>query len=204
MHLQAGADVNLQNNLGDTPLHKAAYAGRKVRIKRGKSSASLQVCKSTVNCGVPSSSNLMSAGSAVTETHNIFSHLPLKLLSEIWWSDFFFNPPTPTLWTLKAIVLLLLRYDACANIINGTAQIPKDVTEDDEIITMLEGMKSWERFSFFFKNFFKCLMASHYWRSAAFVLKYWFGLCSCREESGKAAWGEASGSSQRGGYIHSV
>lgn len=36
MHLQAGADVNLQNNLGDTPLHKAAYAGRKVRIERGK------------------------------------------------------------------------------------------------------------------------------------------------------------------------
>ncbi|XP_030016458.1 oxysterol-binding protein-related protein 1-like [Sphaeramia orbicularis] len=41
----------------------------------------------------------------------------------------------------KEIVLLLLRYDACVNIINGTAQIPKDVTEDDEIITMLEGMK---------------------------------------------------------------
>lgn len=82
MHLQAGADVNLQNNLGDTPLHKAAYARQKVRIERGKSSASLQVCKSTVNCGVPSS-NLMSAGSAVTETHNIFSHLPLKLLSEM-------------------------------------------------------------------------------------------------------------------------
>ncbi|KAM7379374.1 hypothetical protein PAMP_004932 [Pampus punctatissimus] len=39
---------------------------------------------------------------------------------------------------VKEIVLLLLRYDACANIINGTAQIPKDVTEDDEIITMLE------------------------------------------------------------------
>ncbi|XP_070700711.1 oxysterol-binding protein-related protein 1-like [Pempheris klunzingeri] len=38
----------------------------------------------------------------------------------------------------KEIVLLLLRYDACSNIINGTAQIPKDVTEDDEIITMLE------------------------------------------------------------------
>lgn len=86
MHLQAGADVNLQNNLGDTPLHKAAYAGRKVRIERGKSNASLQVCKSdvcTVNCGVPPSSNLMSAGSAVTVTHNIFSHLPLKLLSEM-------------------------------------------------------------------------------------------------------------------------
>ncbi|KAG8014410.1 Oxysterol-binding protein-related protein 1 [Nibea albiflora] len=64
--LQAGADVNVQNNLGDTPLHKAAYTGR------------------------------------------------------------------------KEIVLLLLRYDACSNIINGTAQIPKDVTEDDEIITMLE------------------------------------------------------------------
>uniref|UniRef100_A0A3P9DIE1 Uncharacterized protein n=1 Tax=Maylandia zebra TaxID=106582 RepID=A0A3P9DIE1_9CICH len=43
--LKAGADVNLQNNLGDTPLHKAAYAGRKVRIERGKSSASLQSVK---------------------------------------------------------------------------------------------------------------------------------------------------------------
>lgn len=30
-HLQAGADVNLPNNVGDTPLHKAAFTGRKVR-----------------------------------------------------------------------------------------------------------------------------------------------------------------------------
>ncbi|XP_034558110.1 oxysterol-binding protein-related protein 1-like isoform X2 [Notolabrus celidotus] len=64
--LKAGADANVQNNMGDTPLHKAAYTGR------------------------------------------------------------------------KEIVLLLLRYDASSNIINGIAQIPKDVTEDDEIITMLE------------------------------------------------------------------
>lgn len=28
--LQAGADVNLPNNIGDTPLHKAAFTGRKV------------------------------------------------------------------------------------------------------------------------------------------------------------------------------
>uniref|UniRef100_H3DCN8 Oxysterol-binding protein n=1 Tax=Tetraodon nigroviridis TaxID=99883 RepID=H3DCN8_TETNG len=38
----------------------------------------------------------------------------------------------------KEIVLLLLRYDALSSIINGTAQIPKDMTEDDEITTMLE------------------------------------------------------------------
>nr|XP_057923605.1 oxysterol-binding protein-related protein 1-like isoform X2 [Doryrhamphus excisus] len=38
----------------------------------------------------------------------------------------------------KEIVLLLLRYDAFASVINGTGQIPKDVTDDDEIITMLE------------------------------------------------------------------
>ncbi|XP_055084380.1 oxysterol-binding protein-related protein 1-like isoform X3 [Periophthalmus magnuspinnatus] len=65
--LKAGADVNLQDDAGDTALHKAASTGR-------------------------------------TE-----------------------------------IVLLLLRYDACVDIINGTAQVPKDVTEDDEIVTMLEG-----------------------------------------------------------------
>lgn len=42
----------------------------------------------------------------------------------------------------QEIVLLLLRYDAHANIINGTGRIPKDVTDDDEIHTMLEGMTS--------------------------------------------------------------
>jgi len=30
--LQAGADANLSNNVGDTALHKAAFTGRKVRI----------------------------------------------------------------------------------------------------------------------------------------------------------------------------
>ncbi|CAL8279905.1 unnamed protein product [Lota lota] len=64
--LKAGAHVNLQDDLGDTPLHKAASSSR------------------------------------------------------------------------KEIVLMLLRYDACTSIINGTAQIPRNVTEDDEIITMLE------------------------------------------------------------------
>ncbi|KAL7875633.1 hypothetical protein AOLI_G00105960 [Acnodon oligacanthus] len=39
----------------------------------------------------------------------------------------------------KEVVLLLLRYDACATVINGAAQTPRAVTEDDEIITMLEG-----------------------------------------------------------------
>lgn len=29
-HVQAGADANLTNNVGDTPLHKAAFTGRKV------------------------------------------------------------------------------------------------------------------------------------------------------------------------------
>uniref|UniRef100_A0A8K9WNG9 Oxysterol-binding protein n=1 Tax=Oncorhynchus mykiss TaxID=8022 RepID=A0A8K9WNG9_ONCMY len=42
----------------------------------------------------------------------------------------------------KEVVLLLLRYDASSTIINGKAQIPKAVTEDDEINTMLEGSRS--------------------------------------------------------------
>lgn len=29
-HVQAGADANLTNNVGDTPLHKAAFTGRQV------------------------------------------------------------------------------------------------------------------------------------------------------------------------------
>lgn len=32
-HSQAGADANLQNSMGDTPLHKAASTGRKVKHK---------------------------------------------------------------------------------------------------------------------------------------------------------------------------
>lgn len=31
IHLQAGADANLQNSMGDTPLHKAAVTGQKVK-----------------------------------------------------------------------------------------------------------------------------------------------------------------------------
>lgn len=35
--------------------------------------------------------------------------------------------------------MLLLHYDACATVINGTAQVPKDVTQNAEIRGMLEG-----------------------------------------------------------------
>ena len=86
---------------------------------------------------------------------------------------------------------MLLRYDACSNIINGTAQIPKDVTEDDEIITMLEG------------NFLNADCFSLLWIICLYSQMV-FDLCSCREERDKAVGGEASGSSQRGGHLHSV
>ncbi|XP_018603552.2 oxysterol-binding protein-related protein 1 isoform X2 [Scleropages formosus] len=44
----------------------------------------------------------------------------------------------------KEVVMLLLQFNACATVINGTAQIPKDVTEDDEIKTMLEAAERTE------------------------------------------------------------
>uniref|UniRef100_A0A8C7JR04 Oxysterol-binding protein n=1 Tax=Oncorhynchus kisutch TaxID=8019 RepID=A0A8C7JR04_ONCKI len=37
----------------------------------------------------------------------------------------------------KEVVMLLLSYDACATVINGTAQIPKDVTQNGDIKNML-------------------------------------------------------------------
>lgn len=91
--------------------------------------------------------------------------------------------------------MLLLRYDASSSIINGTAQIPKDVTEDDEIITMLEGMKLWECFLFVCLFFVFCI-GSH------LPLFSNIAFCSRRKERDEAEGGEASGSSQRGGHLH--
>ncbi|XP_034036345.1 oxysterol-binding protein-related protein 1 isoform X2 [Thalassophryne amazonica] len=44
----------------------------------------------------------------------------------------------------KEVVMLLLHYDACATVINGTAQIPKDVTKNAEIRSMLEAAERTE------------------------------------------------------------
>lgn len=63
---------------------------------------------------------------------------------------------------------MLLRYDALSSIINGTAQIPKDMTEDDEIITMLEGMKLWD----FFFSLRRC-------QSVSLVLYLFFSFFFC-------------------------
>ncbi|KAM3619852.1 uncharacterized protein V6R79_014707 [Siganus canaliculatus] len=45
----------------------------------------------------------------------------------------------------KEVVMLLLHYDACATVINGTAQIPKDVTQNPEIRSMLEAAEITEQ-----------------------------------------------------------
>ncbi|XP_034386043.1 oxysterol-binding protein-related protein 1 isoform X2 [Cyclopterus lumpus] len=44
----------------------------------------------------------------------------------------------------KEVAMLLLHYDACATVINGTAQIPKDVTQNAEIRGMLEAAERTE------------------------------------------------------------
>uniref|UniRef100_A0A672GSU9 Oxysterol-binding protein n=1 Tax=Salarias fasciatus TaxID=181472 RepID=A0A672GSU9_SALFA len=44
----------------------------------------------------------------------------------------------------KEVVMLLLRYDACPTVINGSAQIPKDVTQNEEIRSMLEAAERTE------------------------------------------------------------
>ncbi|XP_038124407.1 oxysterol-binding protein-related protein 1 isoform X3 [Cyprinodon tularosa] len=44
----------------------------------------------------------------------------------------------------KEVVMLLLLYDACATVINGSAQIPKDVTQNAEIRSMLEAAERTE------------------------------------------------------------
>uniref|UniRef100_A0A3B4EC03 Oxysterol-binding protein n=1 Tax=Pygocentrus nattereri TaxID=42514 RepID=A0A3B4EC03_PYGNA len=44
----------------------------------------------------------------------------------------------------KEVVMLLLQYDACPSVINGTAQIPKDVTRNEEVRSMLEAAERTE------------------------------------------------------------
>uniref|UniRef100_A0A672JYK6 Oxysterol-binding protein n=1 Tax=Sinocyclocheilus grahami TaxID=75366 RepID=A0A672JYK6_SINGR len=44
----------------------------------------------------------------------------------------------------KEVVMLLLQYDACASVINGMAQIPKDITQSAEIKSMLEAAERTE------------------------------------------------------------
>ncbi|XP_051977534.1 oxysterol-binding protein-related protein 1-like isoform X2 [Xyrauchen texanus] len=44
----------------------------------------------------------------------------------------------------KEVVMLLLQYDACPSVINGTAQIPKDITQNIEIKSMLEAAERTE------------------------------------------------------------
>lgn len=44
--------------------------------------------------------------------------------------------------------MLLLHYDACPTVINGSAQIPKDVTQNPEIRSMLEGERCMSRLLF--------------------------------------------------------
>ncbi|KAG1945785.1 oxysterol-binding protein-related protein 1 [Pimephales promelas] len=44
----------------------------------------------------------------------------------------------------KEVVMLLLQYDACPSVINGTAEIPKDVTQSAEIKSMLEAAERTE------------------------------------------------------------
>lgn len=105
--LQAGADVNLPNNIGDTALHKAAFTGRKVPL--------------CVLCFF------------------------LLFLLIIWFCACIYSSIQSIKQTInrshidQEVVMLLLHYDACATVINGTAQIPKDVTQNPEIRSMLEG-----------------------------------------------------------------
>lgn len=61
----------------------------------------------------------------------------------------------------QEVVMLLLHYDACATVINGTAQIPKDVTQNAEIRGMLEGERD-TLSSDFLKTYFyrsQCLVS---------------------------------------------
>ncbi|XP_058257792.1 oxysterol-binding protein-related protein 1 isoform X1 [Hemibagrus wyckioides] len=44
----------------------------------------------------------------------------------------------------QEVVKLLLQYDACPSVINGSAQIPKDITHDEEIRSMLEAAERTE------------------------------------------------------------
>lgn len=119
--LQAGADVNLPNNVGDTPLHKAAFTGRKV---------SQCIFYFPFRVLVSLCSSRLFVDSMVLCMHLFIYSVSLSI-----------NQPINQSHIDQEVVMLLLHYDACATVINGTAQIPKDVTQNAEIRSMLEGKR---------------------------------------------------------------
>lgn len=46
--IQAGADVNVLNDMGDTPLHRAAFTGRKVKYVSFFLSLTHRIAKETL------------------------------------------------------------------------------------------------------------------------------------------------------------
>ncbi|KAG7279392.1 hypothetical protein CRUP_024211, partial [Coryphaenoides rupestris] len=86
--------------------------------------------------------------SATTEETHININCKGKSKSNLGWTPLhlacYFGHKDVAEKLLKELVMLLLRFDACATVINGTAQIPKDVTEHAEVRSMLEAAERTE------------------------------------------------------------
>ncbi|XP_055273051.1 oxysterol-binding protein-related protein 1 isoform X1 [Moschus berezovskii] len=109
--LKAGAEVNVLNDMGDTPLHRAAFTGRK-NAQRG--------------WPVERTSRTLVRRSEAPAS-------PTFITSVLW------RAVSPGIH--QELVMLLLEHNADTTVVNGNGQTAKEVTHDKEIRNMLEAVE---------------------------------------------------------------
>ncbi|KAJ0032223.1 hypothetical protein NQD34_002304 [Periophthalmus magnuspinnatus] len=119
-----------KSNLGWTPLHLACYFGHKDVVE--------ELLRAGADANLPNNIG-------DTPLHKAaFTGRKVKTLNDFLFQicTYIYSFDQTTMF--QEVVMLLLNYDACATVINGTAQIPKDVTQNAEIRSMLEAAERTE------------------------------------------------------------
>nr|XP_057929022.1 oxysterol-binding protein-related protein 1 isoform X3 [Doryrhamphus excisus] len=127
-----------KSNLGWTPLHLASYFGHTSVVE--------ELLKAGAEVNLPNNIGDTPLHKAAFTGRKVTEHV-IKLLFVCSVCVFAcIHPLSQSRHSHidQEVVMLLLHYDACPTVINGTAQIPKDVTQSAEIRSMLEAAERTE------------------------------------------------------------